>query len=298
MLKLQYKENSRSIWLVGPRMRLGTNGDNDVVLSGAGVSPYHAELLIDGDDIKLKVLDDSLCSINGEPVSSLHPLKLGDELGLGARYFLITDPKQEVENRAPIKPELVKTQQAASREGQKVQASGVGSGWILQASHRSLKNKRYPINGTVVVGRSPDCDLSFSYDRLSRRHAELEENGGTLFVKDLESSNGTYVNGNKVSHKQLHAGDVVSFDKLSFTVEGPRSGNTQDQMDALNRTVVTPINQPQNDSVENTSVMAAPTGGAANEASEPAKKSSPAGLIALVFIVAIGAAAAWWFLGR
>jgi pSer/pThr/pTyr-binding forkhead associated (FHA) protein len=73
---------------------------------------------------------------------------------------------------------------------------------------------------TLVVGRSPACDAPVIDGTVSRRHAELvaDEAGGE--VRDLGSSNGTYVNDARVERAALAAGDVVRFGKVRFRV-GP-----------------------------------------------------------------------------
>ncbi|MCR5138406.1 MAG: FHA domain-containing protein [Oscillospiraceae bacterium] len=47
----------------------------------------------------------------------------------------------------------------------------------------------------VVIGRSPECDVIFQYPFLSRKHMLLSIEGDDLFIKDLDSTNGTRING-------------------------------------------------------------------------------------------------------
>lgn len=71
---------------------------------------------------------------------------------------------------------------------------------------------------TVVVGRAVTSDLAVYDPTVSRRHAELSVTPGGLFVKDLGSSNGTFVNGNRVSEATAKPGDVVTFGKIPFNL--------------------------------------------------------------------------------
>jgi pSer/pThr/pTyr-binding forkhead associated (FHA) protein len=70
-----------------------------------------------------------------------------------------------------------------------------------------------------VVGRSRSCDLVFDEDTISRRHAVVWHDGGTWRVVDLESTNGTYLNGERIEAARLAPGDEVRFGavKLRFT---------------------------------------------------------------------------------
>jgi adenylate cyclase len=68
----------------------------------------------------------------------------------------------------------------------------------------------------LIVGRAPTCDLPVFDPTISRRHAELTSDGGAVVVRDLGSSNGTFVNGVKTSNALLAISDTVAFGKVSF----------------------------------------------------------------------------------
>jgi FHA domain-containing protein/uncharacterized protein DUF1707 len=61
----------------------------------------------------------------------------------------------------------------------------------------------------VTVGRSPECDVVVGELTVSRFHAELRHGGGAWSVRDLESTNGTWLNGHPVREAQVAAGDVL-----------------------------------------------------------------------------------------
>ena len=63
---------------------------------------------------------------------------------------------------------------------------------------------------SVVIGRSHDCDLPVHADRASRRHAEIRPSGVRHEIVDLDSTNGTLLNGAPFAHPApLRDGDVV-----------------------------------------------------------------------------------------
>lgn len=244
MLKLQHKNSDRSVWLVGPKMKVGTNKDNEVVVVGDGVADFHAELYVEGDTVAVAPVGGNPCLVNGQAISARTALKIGDEVTVGSREFVIVPPKQGAKPAAP-RETADDANATVMRKVSKIEPSGKGTGWMLQATHQSLGNKRYPINGKVTIGRAQECELSFSYDRLSRRHAELKIVNGALHVKDLESSNGTFVNGKRVDGVRLQPGDTLSFDKLSFTVVGPSEADSRlGSSDELNKTVIRPAIDP------------------------------------------------------
>ena len=63
--------------------------------------------------------------------------------------------------------------------------------------------------GTVTVGRSSSCDISAVDPRLSREHAAFDVVGADVVVRDLESRNGTRVNGARIGEHRLEVGDTV-----------------------------------------------------------------------------------------
>ena len=76
----------------------------------------------------------------------------------------------------------------------------------------------------VVIGRSKECDIQVTDPNVSRRHAVLRQEGTTFWVVDLDSTNGTEVNGRRIKRAKLEAGDtiVVGSSELVFDrVTGP-----------------------------------------------------------------------------
>jgi hypothetical protein len=61
----------------------------------------------------------------------------------------------------------------------------------------------------VVLGRSRECDIQLADPNVSRRHAELRQEGATYWIVDLDSTNGTEVNGQRTSRSKLEAGDRI-----------------------------------------------------------------------------------------
>ena len=75
-----------------------------------------------------------------------------------------------------------------------------------------------PTSGTVLVGRAATSDAPIYDPTISRRHAELQLTAGGVFVRDLGSSNGTFLNGARVTEASATDGDFVTFGKVAFHV--------------------------------------------------------------------------------
>jgi pSer/pThr/pTyr-binding forkhead associated (FHA) protein len=70
--------------------------------------------------------------------------------------------------------------------------------------------------GRLVLGRSSGCQLVFADDTVSRRHAELRYDEGRWMLRDLGSSNGTWVNGRRVMEAEVAPGDEVQLGGLTI----------------------------------------------------------------------------------
>ena len=71
----------------------------------------------------------------------------------------------------------------------------------------------------MLVGRAPTCDVPVFDPTISRRHAELTLVAGGVEINDLGSSNGTFVNGERVTKATARGGDVVTFGKVVFKLQ-------------------------------------------------------------------------------
>lgn len=70
---------------------------------------------------------------------------------------------------------------------------------IVERGPAQLRGVRIVVNGPVVVGRDPSCDIVIGETYISARQAKFTLLGRDLFVEDLGSTNGTLVNGTPIS---------------------------------------------------------------------------------------------------
>jgi predicted component of type VI protein secretion system len=71
----------------------------------------------------------------------------------------------------------------------------------------------------IIVGRHPHCDVRLRSIRVSRRHCCLAEVDGEVAVRDLDSTNGTLINGRRVEAGRLKPGDELSIANLRYRLE-------------------------------------------------------------------------------
>jgi len=127
------------------------------------------------------------------------------------------------ERQAPSQDSMILTPAAA-------RAAGLGRGKQTRRSVRLVVRRspsleegdEFPLNSApVTVGRGGQNDLVLAGDEFaSARHARIEMRGDGAWVQDLDSTNGTYVNGSRVAGAQrLGAGDVLRVGETDLLVE-------------------------------------------------------------------------------
>lgn len=81
--------------------------------------------------------------------------------------------------------------------------------------------KVFPVRSkATTLGRRPDCDLCIPLQVVSRRHCQLSQEDSILKVRDLSSSNGTFLNGQKVDDEvPAKPGDNLQVGPLTFTIQ-------------------------------------------------------------------------------
>ncbi len=80
--------------------------------------------------------------------------------------------------------------------------------------------KIFPLNPVTLIGRSPHCDIVLSDSFLSGEHARLERRGQVWVLTDLNSTNGTFLNGFEVSGPtEVHHGDLIRVGRVELRLE-------------------------------------------------------------------------------
>jgi pSer/pThr/pTyr-binding forkhead associated (FHA) protein len=75
----------------------------------------------------------------------------------------------------------------------------------------------FPKGPKTLIGRSPECDVFLDDVTVSRRHAELTNDGSTFTIKDLGSLNGTFVNRRRIETAVLEDDDELQIGKYRMT---------------------------------------------------------------------------------
>lgn len=95
-----------------------------------------------------------------------------------------------------------------------------GRTWALVVTGGPLTGQRFPIQAVLEVGREPTT-IPLAFDsQTSRRHAQLQPTATGLQISDLGSTNGTFLNGQRIQQAVANPGDVLQIGASTFRIEG------------------------------------------------------------------------------
>jgi pSer/pThr/pTyr-binding forkhead associated (FHA) protein len=91
----------------------------------------------------------------------------------------------------------------------------------LVVTSDELAGKTYDlVLDSTTIGRGPDNAIRIEDSTISHHHATIQLNGTEVILRDLNSTNGTRVNGQKITEAKLSHGDTVRFGKIELRFEG------------------------------------------------------------------------------
>ena len=79
-----------------------------------------------------------------------------------------------------------------------------------------LESTEVPLQLPAVIGRGPDASVNLSHPLVSRRHCELQDKQGHLWVRDLDSLNGTFVGSERIVEATLRPGELLTVGTVTF----------------------------------------------------------------------------------
>jgi len=243
---------------VGSRpLSLGRDAGSDVVVAGSEVSRLHAEIRNEPDGYILLDISVNGTYVNGERIGKTHLLARADVIRIGNDEFRFyadaagpASPEAAPENPAPPDPPPPAPAGAAQRLSDTMhgvpeeeatrrntppspEAAPLAS---LLFRSGTFKGKRLPIKVPVVnIGRGDYNDIVIGDPSVSTMHAKLQRREAIWILTDLGSTNGTFVEGERLSGETplspgttLRFGDVIAlFEPLDEKVPAGRAGSTR-----------------------------------------------------------------------
>ena len=203
-------------------LTMGKHLDNDIVIPGEDVSDYHLRVELSERGPVFIPLGESTINVNGHEHARPIQVIIGDVIGVGQTTLQVSVEQEHA-------PE-------ADR-------------WSLHASDGAL---HIDLAGDLTVGRTDTSDLVLRNEHISRNHARFVEKNRVVWVQDLNSANGTTINGTPIiGGVRLFHGDTVAFDAMEFQLIGEGQDLTPTQAADEPLTSVT-IAPPKTDAAETT----------------------------------------------
>jgi pSer/pThr/pTyr-binding forkhead associated (FHA) protein len=210
-MRLSFANGERADFIMdGGVVNLGSAAGNGLVLAGRDVAPWHARLLVDARGIVLEIMDPAARThVNARPVREKALLRCGDVVCLGQTAIAL-----KVDRDDAISVAIPSAPPASPPPSQPARV-------VLRGVAGSHFGKAIGVNPHLVIGSGTDSDLVLDDPRIARRHAVLEWAGERIWLRDIDSLDGTLVNGVRVRNAAIHPGDQLGFDRSQFVVEAP-----------------------------------------------------------------------------
>jgi len=191
--------------LLGDSFTIGSSEESHIQVEAVGMNPNHAKLIKDGDNYSLVVENPaSIVTVNGRLVKGSKEVREGDLMIIAQVHCKIEGnnaAEEKDDNRTRIRMALPK--------------------YILRGVSGVYFGKTFPLRGKTSLGRHSDNDIFVNVDGISRKHAEITVLADSLQVEDMDSSNGTYVNGEQVKKQEVKIGDEIKLDNIRFLIQSP-----------------------------------------------------------------------------
>jgi len=112
--------------------------------------------------------------------------------------------------------------------------SGSAKAFALKFISGKYQGGEFPLktDKQIVIGRSSELDMVLVEDMVSRKHAKIQVSNGAITIEDLGSTNGTFVNGEKVKQARLKEGDriLIGTSILKLIHQGADAANVDESM--------------------------------------------------------------------
>ncbi len=176
-------ENKNSNFMLSSSLATIGRVNGDIVISDSQVSSRHAQIKQSSEGWYIEdVGSRNGTFVNEERITRAVPLKTNDMIRVGTTVLVF-----ELHDEA-------------------------------QSSSNALRISQLIDGRPRIIGRSPDSDIQIDEAVVSRHHARLSCENNQIVLTDLNSSNGTFVNGQKISRIVIHTGDRIRIGATEYTI--------------------------------------------------------------------------------
>lgn len=198
----------------GDRVRIGRGDDNDLVLDSRGCSRHHAEIVREAAGYRLVDLGSTNGVLFGSRVVRELTLADGLEVTIGEHRLTFALPAQPAAEAT-----VLMSFDGSVGGAPPAPPAGPPTLYLVTGSGQDERYLKIVPGTEYVLGRSPGADLVLDDRESSKQHALVCVRQGRFHVVDLESSNGTSVNGERIREAPLAPGDEITIGHTSIRVQ-------------------------------------------------------------------------------
>jgi EmrB/QacA subfamily drug resistance transporter len=208
---------------IGESLVLGRDESAGLAIPDEEMSRHHARLEVAGSAVTIEDLGSTNGTfVNDERVNGPRRLHSGDRIKVGAtvmEFIAAAAPEPARAPNAPVSPlepdvTRMRGVPAPPPESDVTRARGIAvqpaAAGELRVVEGATETTALPVAGGRLLGRDPECDLALADEEVSWRHARVGRDNGNVTIEDLGSTNGTYVNGERLLERRpLESGDRI-----------------------------------------------------------------------------------------
>ena len=187
--------DAHSTMLSKPVMSVGRAPDNDIVLKSKLVSNHHLQVDIQAGQVKITDLNSTNgTQVNGTriPAGQGRVLNPGDVIRIGD----------------------------LTGNSLHITYGGTAGGGLRTKEVEKLDLGKLKKQPSILIGRSSSCDMCMAHPNVSKHHAMITRDQNGISIRDLGSSNGTFVNGVRITQVGLRDGDEIQIGPFSLVYDG------------------------------------------------------------------------------
>ena len=202
-------------------VHIGRKSQNDIVLEEKNVSRQHAQILMKDELYFIQDMGSTGGTrVNGEPVVE-KDIHTGDRIGIGSFELLFNSGIPEDERTIFDADDQTQLEEGTELDEERTLFYEEPVAKLIVVQSDFLEGE-FPLEEEVtILGRDEEADITIDDKRISRQHCKISlvENG--YVITDLGSSNGTFVNSQRITEKPLENGDQVQIgsSRFKFSVE-------------------------------------------------------------------------------
>lgn len=196
------RQDSAEEYLLTDRTSLGRYYENDIELNDDAISRHHCVFYLDGSDYVVKDLDSSNGTfLNDQPI---HESKIaeGDRLKIGLIEFIVIVKHQDVDRtqQDPRFNSIIFDRYFRNKI----------TGIHVKPKQAPFTDYFFECNSVSTVGRMSICNIPINSNFASRNNTTIDVREHRVMIADMSSTNGTFVNGDRIINSELLDGDTFS----------------------------------------------------------------------------------------